>query len=157
MHGFSQSKCWRLSTCLMLVMLSVAGCGSSSGKVSGKVTYRGAPLPGGTVQFMTPDTKFAESAAIGPDGTYTFARVPVGPVKIVVQSAGNVAPPPMMGGKMAPPPGTNLPPEAGQSGIYNSQGGGKQVKIPDQYADPETSGLTYTVTRGAQTHDIDLK
>ena len=30
-------------------------------------------------------------------------------------------------------------------------------KIPGMYADPESSGLTYTVTGGNQTHDIVLK
>jgi hypothetical protein len=31
------------------------------------------------------------------------------------------------------------------------------VPIPASYKDPEKSGLTYTVTGGTQTHDIELK
>lgn len=33
---------------------------------------------------------------------------------------------------------------------------GKYIKIPDKYYTPETSGLTYTVTAGPQTHNIEL-
>jgi len=33
---------------------------------------------------------------------------------------------------------------------------GKYVPIPAQYADPGTSGLTFTVKSGSQTHDIEL-
>ena len=34
---------------------------------------------------------------------------------------------------------------------------GKHVPIPPRYQNPETSGLTYTVGTGRQTHDIDLQ
>ena len=30
------------------------------------------------------------------------------------------------------------------------------VPIPDKYAEPDTSGLTFTVKRGEQTHNITL-
>ena len=32
----------------------------------------------------------------------------------------------------------------------------KAVKIPERYSNVESSGLTYKVTRGEQTHDIPL-
>jgi hypothetical protein len=31
------------------------------------------------------------------------------------------------------------------------------VKIPDEYSDPDKSGLTHKVTGGSQNKDIDLK
>jgi hypothetical protein len=37
------------------------------------------------------------------------------------------------------------------------QKGGKYVKIPPQYADRERTPLTYKITKGAQTYDIELK
>jgi hypothetical protein len=39
-----------------------------------------------------------------------------------------------------------------------SQGDEKRyVPIPEQYSDPESSGLTLDVKKGTQQHDIDLK
>jgi hypothetical protein len=33
----------------------------------------------------------------------------------------------------------------------------KHVPVPRRYADPKTSGLSYTVTPGKQSHDIRLE
>jgi hypothetical protein len=64
---------------------------------------------------------------------------------------------PPRGAMPTPPPGA-IPKDVGSS-MYNqaSQPKGKYVPIPENYADPEKSGLTYTVTGGPQTHEIDLK
>lgn len=133
-----------------LVVVVLIGCGSNSGSVTGKVTYKDKPLPGGTVTFVTADKKVS-TAVIGSDGTYTINKVTAGPVKIAVYP---LAPPqPMMEGtKMNPgamgAPAPEAPPAATDS---------KSVKLPQQYQDPEKSGLTYTVKSGKQEHNIELK
>jgi len=118
-----------------------------TGTVSGKVTYKGKPLPGGNVTFAGKDGK-SLAAAIHEDGTYSLEKVPPGEYKVAVEteSLRKAAPgggvPPKGGDKIAPPPAADAP---------------KYVAIPVKYANPETSGLTYTVKTGKQTFDIDLE
>jgi hypothetical protein len=145
---------WRVGggAVLVLALLAAAGCGAKHGRVSGTVTYKGAPLGSGSVAFFG-EGGTADSAAIGPDGKYTLARAPVGPVKVSVVSGQPRQGPKQSGGKApatkkeAPqPPSGETPPQPG-----------KYVPIPAHFADPEKSGLTYTVSRGEQTIDIKLE
>jgi hypothetical protein len=141
----------------LLLCLAVTGCGSS-GSVSGKVSYKGEPLGGGVVVFTSTEGKSSASAQIGPDGQYSIDKIPAGPVKISVEtnSAKPAKAPPR--GALPTPPAGAMPKDIDPS-KYNqaSQPKGKYVAIPENYADPEKSGLTYTVTSGPQTHEIDLK
>ncbi|HBI46107.1 MAG TPA: hypothetical protein DDY78_25115 [Planctomycetales bacterium] len=109
------------------------------------------------VVFSSAEGKSSASAPIGPDGHYSIDNIPSGAVKISVEtaSAKPVKAPP--GGMPTPPPGA-MPKDIGPS-MYNQapQPKGKYVAIPENYADPEKSGLTYTVTGGSQSYDIDLK
>jgi hypothetical protein len=139
-------------------LVLATGC-SSSGTVSGKVTYQTRPLTGGTVLFTSPQGKGTRRAEIGEDGSYTIANMPTGPVKIAVDTRSAQEPPPATEGQpnMKLPPG-DLPPEAARSGIYgNSRKKKPAERIPEEYADPDKSGLDYTVTSGAQTKNIELK
>jgi hypothetical protein len=144
---------------VLLPSLVSMGCGSS-GTVSGKVTYLGQDLGGGTVLFSAPGKK-TERATIAPDGSYTIANLPTGTVKIAVETA-SARPPDqaaMRIGIPQIPPDANLPPEAEKS-MYKSSPenkGGKYVRIPDEYGDPDKSKLTLEVTGGNQHHDIELR
>jgi hypothetical protein len=145
---------------VFLMLAPVAGC-SSYGTVSGKVTYQGEPLTGGTILFTSSRGKGTRSSPIGEDGSYTIANMPSGDVKIAVETKS--AQPPPSGAKgppmsMQPPPGVALPPGTLDSPIYNpALRKGFAVKIPERYADPEQSGIPYVVTSGPQTYNIDLK
>ena len=144
-----------------LALVALAGC-SSKGTVTGKVTYQDKPLTGGTVLFASAEG--SQSSPIGEDGTYTISNMPTGPAKISVETEsaqvkGKGTPGPGAGAKGAPPPkGAEPPPEAAKSSYAQGPPRAKSAeKIPGTYADPESSGLTYTVTGGNQTHDIALK
>jgi hypothetical protein len=143
---------------VLLLLLLAAGC-AGSGTVSGKVSYQGETLGGGTVLFVSPGQKSVKSP-IAPDGTYTIANIPTGTVHIAVEtaSARPVDPDAMRMGIPQIPPGANLPPEAANS-IYKGPSGntGKYVEIPNQYADPEKAGLTLDVKGGNQEYNIELK
>jgi hypothetical protein len=109
-------------------MLLELGGGSGPlavGRVTGRVTYKGKPLPGGTITFVSSGGLVA-GALIGSDGTYQADRVPVGEARIAVSVR-----------TLKDLPGL--------------------AAIPDRYADAERSGLTYTVTRGKQEFNIDLR
>jgi hypothetical protein len=133
-------------------MLVAGGCGSQSATVSGKVSYNGKMLKGGNVTFVSTEGKPSASASIEENGTYT-CKAPTGKVRISVETSS--LKPTMMGGakKYSAP--------AGQTSPYDTSGSTdaskRYVEIPDNYADPDKSGLTLEVKGGSQTHDIELK
>jgi len=136
--------------CLSIGLLALmAGCGNprapQEADVSGKVLFQGKPLPGGKVSFIAVKGGFSAIGTIDENGVYQI-KAPVGEVQISVTNR-------MLQPRSEP---------AGAQRLSKARGGEKQtikgrwVKIPDQYEDPSTSGLKYTVTRGSQTHDIEL-
>jgi len=137
------------------VALLTAGCGGT-GTVSGKISYNGLALGGGRVTFMNADGKGSKSAPIQPDGSYMI-EVPSGPAKIAVETQ-SVKPVPGKGHPVMPKPPPGKEPAGYDPKMY--EGGPskdeKYVPIPATYGDIEQSGLTYTVTRGSQEHDIKL-
>jgi hypothetical protein len=53
--------------------------------VSGKVTYKGAPLKGGTVGFVDSNGRVMGAALEG-DGTYSIKNLPTGEYKVTVET-----------------------------------------------------------------------
>jgi hypothetical protein len=129
-------------------LLSV-GCGASKGDVSGKVNYRGKPLPAGTVTFFGADDRVVGSSQVSAAGDYSMTKVLAGPVKITVTVPPAIrdpsAPPPPKGGKKK----EQDPKEEERFLIH--------LDVPAKYRFPDQSGLTYTVQPGKQEHTIDLK
>jgi hypothetical protein len=117
--------------------------------VSGRVLLHGKPLPGGTLVFVTTDG-FSGDGRIDEKGNYK-GHAPIGEVKIGVDNR--------MLDKTSK--GANL--EAVKRGAGRPDSGqpdpvkGTYVRIDSKYYDPTTSGLTYTVTKDPQTHDITLE
>ncbi len=146
---------------LFLFPLLAAGC-SSEGTITGKVTYQGRPLAGGTVLFTSPEG--STSTQIAEDGTYTITRMKTGLARIAVETKSAQGPmtsgPKTGASKKSSPPGMGkeLPPEAAKSSY--AQGVPRTIKvekIPEGYADPDKSELTYTVVSGPQEFNIELK
>ena len=131
-----------LGSLLLLVISSAAGCGKPLGQVSGKVFFKDQALDSGTVTFVGQDN-YKAFCAIGPDNTYSFDNVPVGPVKIAFESHHRV-PPGFRNGK--PPP----------KFLQKEETPAPAPPIPEKYKNPEQSGLTYTVKAGQQIFDIKL-
>jgi hypothetical protein len=156
---FPRPKPSRLILFLALAGASaVAGCGGSTGTVTGSVTYQGRPLKGGTVMFTPAGGGTSPVAVIiNEDGSYTAEKVPVGEATITVDTA-FLRPPP--GGGMGGSPKYEPPKEAQGSNYKPPSDLGanarRYVPIPAKYANPAASGLTYKVTSGSQKHDIPL-
>ena len=92
------------------------------------------------------------SAAIQEDGSYTISKVPIGPATVTVETM-SLRP---TARAAMPGPYANAPKDVMPGA--RSQGDEKRyVPIPEQYSDPESSGLTLDVKKGTQQHDIDLK
>jgi hypothetical protein len=143
--------------CCLPVWLLVlaAGCGHHArstdfAPVSGKVLYKGKPLPGGRITFVTVKDGFATSANIHEDGQYKLDS-PVGEVQISVDNS-------MLLHQRGQP---TRPPQSEE--MMKRSGGeldpikGHYVQIPTKYTRADMSGLTYKVERGEQTHDITLE
>ncbi len=136
----------------LALSLAAAGCGGGGSKanVSGKVYYKDAPLKGGNVTFVD-SNKQSYMAEIQEDGSYSVEKIPPGEVKISVET-NSLRPPNAMVLKNRPP--------AAEEGGYKPPDYAARAKrfvaIPDQYADPDHSGLAYTVKSGKQEHDIKL-
>jgi hypothetical protein len=148
-------KCIRRSFVAFVVFstLALAGCGGGKGDVSGQVKFNGEPLPSGRVTFVCQGGAKEVFSGEILKGKYIISGIPVGPVKIMVETfepaPATTVPTKIPGGippniKGMPAPGA--PPPAP----------GKYIAIPPRYGNLEKSGLSYTVTAGQQDHDIIL-
>jgi hypothetical protein len=157
-----------------LVCLFLCGCGGPKfGKVSGRVTYQGKPLPGGKVMFW-PQVAGSNpvSVPLQPDGSYTAEAVPAGEVAVTVETASVSGKPEGFAGQMhmgqpgsapvrgGPPP--EVVKEIGErmrkTGMIPPQPErGNYVEIDPKYSRPDQSGFKTTVEPGEQTYNIDLK
>jgi hypothetical protein len=68
-----------------LVLLALAGCGSGTGAVTGRVTFRGKAVESGSVVLMGADNKLV-SGPLDAEGRYALNGVPLGTVQVAVVS-----------------------------------------------------------------------
>jgi len=142
------------------LLVLVVGCSGKRksaeyGEVSGRVFYKGSPLPGGRITFVAPDG-YNGGDNIDEKGNYKISA-PVGPVKIGVDNSmllkGGGGGGRRGGGSGAP---AKMPSLKRPGSEEAHQLPGRYVNIPDKYRHPDESGLTYTVQSGSQTHDVKL-
>jgi hypothetical protein len=165
-RAFMQTNSSRIRASLRIVLivgplLLATGCGS--GTVDGKVLYQGKPVPGGTVTFIHPK-KGSLSSVIGEDGSYQFVNIPPGEVQISVTAPVREPERKLPANldwekiKASHPPGFNEEELKRKMGYRPAPpSSAVSVSLPKKYADPTQSGLKYTITSGAQTHDIELE
>ncbi len=137
-----------LTAAVFGLALLIVGC-AGKGNVSGKVTYKGTPLPYGNVQIQSGNgTIFV--AEIKEDGSYSISGVPTGTSKLAVSC---VDPAAVDFAKAMSAAGKDTSGKAkmpkGSLEDFN--------KIPAKYADFSTSGLTLELKSGDQTFDIKLE
>jgi hypothetical protein len=126
---------------LSVLTLVAVGC-AGRGDVSGKVTYKGKALVFGTVQMEAADKTFKQ-VNIESDGSFAIPGVPVGEARIAVSSAN-----PHSSDFQPLHAGPRFQPAKPVTGWF---------PIPSEYQDINKSPLTYTVNRGLNTYDIELK
>jgi hypothetical protein len=132
-----------------MTALGAGGCGKKETTVSGKVLYKGQTLPSGSVVFVGAAGRSSLPAEIQPDGTYLARNVPAGPTKVAVETP---PPPSLASGKLP----AGLSPSDPEVKAAQEQAR-RYVPVPRQYSSPNTSGLTFDVKPGANTHDITLQ
>jgi hypothetical protein len=150
---------------LLLALAAAAGCGPSTARVSGRVLFKGEPLPGGMVSFRPEDRRVATvSVRLDEQGRYE-ADLPVGMVRVCVTNL-DLKP------HEPPPAGTSLIPEAvpaevreklqaarpagAKPGHNAARPPGRYVEIPPRYYNADTSALDFRVEKSGQEHDIPL-
>ena len=128
----------------LVAVMCTSGCGNNGREyapVTGKVTYRGAPLQFGTVVMQPPSGQFA-SGEIQPDGTFRMSTPKEGDVVLVGKSQVRVycyeGQSPER--KQAAEQNANEPPE--------SRGGLGRSLIPHKYSSYRTSGIVVDVRSG---------
>ena len=153
-----------LAILALSLLTFAAGCSGEPAKarVKGKVTIGDKHLTVGNVMFYHEDGNTVRSGPIDKNGNYDIPDAPVGKVKVAV-----VVPALPPGGlgmmqKMKTNPGFKEgtksvdPEDPSKSIAIMGDIPANVVPVPEKYSTAESSGLTYTVQRGEQTHDIKL-
>jgi hypothetical protein len=159
-----------LCVAVPILLASLAGCGQESATVTGKVTYQGKALKGGTVAYILAGSPGGTSQ-IKDDGSYEIQNLKPGAYKILVETESLLPRPGSFGPKssqgdmkktMSPPPGANIPEGYKPMNIVDSEAAQKEnakkyVKIPLNFGKVDETPLQYSVVAGPQTFDIELK
>jgi hypothetical protein len=131
---------WLSGRVLLAAVLAMAGCGSRGGTLSGTITVDGTPLANGMLMAQAADGSQLSAPVVG--GRYELRQVPLGSARLAVRG---LPPPPMIG-----------PPPASGTGGKPATAGFPFVPLPDDYADPDRSGLRIDVTGGSQRADLEI-
>ncbi|HKB01358.1 MAG TPA: carboxypeptidase-like regulatory domain-containing protein [Gemmataceae bacterium] len=165
----------RLACLLVAVaVVAVVGCGPSNAKLTGKVTYKGTPLKGGTVTLVPPDGGTTFSATIQEDGTYNFDQVKTGTYKVCVETE-SLKPPVTAKHsyydkkgpgardkskiKNEPPKGAQIPEGYKMTDPFSGNNADREkryVAIPADYGDLGKTSLTVEVKGGSQPQQYDI-
>jgi hypothetical protein len=150
-----------IRACGVLLLLGLlpftVGCGPNlraRATVKGKVTFANQPVTAGSVTFYGRDNLLG-SATIDKDGNYVMKDAPLGEVKITV-TVPTLPPGGIERMKMGPAKeGKSVDPSgSGKAIAIMGTMPDRYVPVSEKYAKVATSGLTYTVKKGEQTHDI---
>ncbi|HEY7309148.1 MAG TPA: hypothetical protein VH643_07225 [Gemmataceae bacterium] len=138
--------------CALLLGL-LAGCGGKSKKdlsLSGKVSYKGQPVTGGTLTLTPTDggnTPPANTQIRG-DGTYLIVPPALGELKVSIETES-------IRGRSRGTPYAFVPKGEKQPDIDTSKMPA-YVQIPPKYAKAATSGLSITIQQGKNEKNFDL-
>jgi hypothetical protein len=154
------SLCVRVAACVSLS--AVWGCGAAAGlpqtgKVHGTVAYKGKPVSTGTVTFFPLEAKGeANRPAIGEissDGSFELTTFNTGDGAVLGQHKAIV---------VAKTEGTvkaadDTIPSQLPSDLKKAAEQGPKALVPSNYMDPEKTPLRYTVQKGTNRFDLELK
>jgi hypothetical protein len=158
----SRPTCLRLGlVAAVLALAALAGCRRGSGRenagtVWGTVYFQDRPLPGGTIHFVRSKAD-KTSLWIRGDGTYS-GEIPVGQAKVAVETESVKFTDRDTMFKLWRDKNPSLAGKK-QKRLDVPRDAPKMVftRIPDAYANPETSGLTCEVVAGEQKQDFTLR
>ena len=145
-------RCLSLLSLLVACLPLIAGCGTEgpAGKVSGTVSYKGEPIPSGTIIFEVPQSrpatgKIVDGQIVDPTTQEPGIRVPVGTAKIAVFAS--EAPDESAQAKKSADETPAGDPGGGNVEMSSYMGMGAESLIPPHFNDPEASGLTAEIEK----------
>ncbi len=164
---------------LMGCLIALTGCsnnGLTLGRVQGKITYKGEPVPAGEVLFMPDESKGTTgppaSGTIGSDGTYVMSTEESGDGAVVgthqVGIIGREAKPISQENVitdsssaedvMRAKAGLSRPQSKRKQGptIRDRSGAVYRLVTPESLQSPQTSGITIKVESGSNTKNITI-
>jgi hypothetical protein len=143
---------------LLLLILPITACekGTSTSELSGKVTYKNAPLTMGAVVVRS-ESGTEETGSINPDGTYVIKKAPRGTLKVRIICTDEEASAEFFKAMAGRGKGDPIGPD----GKVWTKGqripdASEWSKIPKKYMDFETSGLTVEVKDSKTQKDFPL-
>lgn len=147
-----------LAAILIFSLTLPMGCGRGKHKttsLTGKVTYKDQPVSGGSLTLHPVDAKDKPmSIPLGSDGTFQFDAPPLGEMKVTVETESVRG---QTGVAYKIPPGMKAPdgkdikaPEVDSSKLI------KYVKIPNKYANVNSTPLKCTIKEGPNKVDFPL-
>jgi hypothetical protein len=133
------------------VLIFIAGCGKKkvegpSGTVSGKILYKGNPVPEGCVVVFTPQMgALPATGKIGADGSYKLQfkgapDIPVDNYKVSIT-----------------PPAFEETPQQAMERIQRKEKQKEYPEVPQKYRRADTSGKKFSVKEGENTYNLDMK
>jgi hypothetical protein len=152
--------------CSIPLLFAIIGCSNSKtpSGVSGKVTYKGEPVPGGTIAFHRTGENQGGSYpfSLKPDGTYEGTGMPAEEMIVTIDTESINPDKPK---QTYSQPGQGGSPSSNYEKMMRERvpeaavksDGGKYVKIPPQYADKAKSPLKVTLSKGKNPLNFDLK
>ncbi len=156
--GRGQTRLLLRAVFVALALLAVAGClrrAQPTGTVSGKITYKGKPVPAGCLVTFVSDRGVVALGTVDASGSYKLMTagkpdIPALEYNISVTFPGVVGPEMTDEDErkyMAGDPET----------LAKFSRKEHMAPIPTKYADEFKSGLSYQITKGANSFDIDLQ
>ena len=141
----------------ILVLSVLSACGPSrpqTAPVTGKVTFRGNPLPEGTITFY-PEIGRSATGRIGPDGTYVLTTFDEGDGALVGKHTVTIEA--VRFAQRQQPKSLEEEIAMARSGKKEDPAAAKpQRLVPQKYAEKSTSGLSAEVSSGKNSIDFDL-
>lgn len=157
-----------LLTCFALMIGCGGGVTNAPARINGKVTYKGAPVTGGTIGFLSKGGEGgAYSSGIQPDGSFSATDIAAGDIIVTVETE-SVNPATkaitytggdskMPGKAGAPKPGTAKRMESSPRPSYAKENAPPAyVKIPAKYSKKDQTTLKATLKPGDNKIDFDL-
>jgi hypothetical protein len=148
--GLTEEKIMIVRGMILLLSIFVLGCSRSSGTVEGSVTIDGTKLSSGAVAFHTQHGE-THQGWLRPDGTYRVEGVPTGPTRVTITAF--TRQPDGFRLKQALPSVTEGAPMMVSE---RSDHKGPQLRLPPEYADPDSSQLVCIVQSNSTKYDIEL-
>jgi hypothetical protein len=149
------------ATCAAVLLVGLSGCGGGDvprGRIHGKLTVQGKPVPNLAVVFLGSDNR-THSAVTAADGAFAVEGVALGTVKVSVQAPMERS---AVKGEFDPPRVSSAAKgvkdeKAGKSLAETAPKAAPAAGVGPQYADPDKSGLTFELKGPDQEWSTDLK